>query len=74
MALASKCQRKQVHGCEPTCKNLRMQFHMRGVALERVTEYKYLGVWVPEGCNWHAHGQHVVCKMHSARGYWRTVL
>ena len=58
----------------PREQDARVQFHMRGIALDRVARYKYLGVWASEGCDWHAHGEHVLCKMQRARGYWRPLL
>ena len=58
----------------PREQDARVQFHMREIALDRVARYKYLGVWVSEGCDWHAHGEHVLCKMQRVRGYWRPLL
>ena len=47
---------------------------MWGIALDCAARYKYLGVWVSEGCDWHTHGEHMLCKMQRAPGYWRPML
>ena len=46
----------------PRKQDARVQFVMRGIALDCFALYDHLCVWVLEGCSWHAHGEHVMCQ------------
>ena len=50
------------------------EFKMRGRVLERVSSFKYLGVWFQENGSWAAQTESVLSKMNKALGTWRPVL
>ena len=47
---------------------------MRGVPVQRVEVYKYLGVLMTSQGNWDEHAAYVLNKMKRAYGYWRPLL
>ena len=49
-------------------------FTMRGVPLQSVKTFKYLGVHFQQDCSWTEHLQYVRSRMNKALGLWRPVL
>ena len=44
-------------------------FYLNGIELERVQQYKYLGVWISDNLSWEKHVEYICSKAHHHLGY-----